>query len=384
VIDQHNIQSEIDRRQILSLFAGLGAASLLSACGGQGSGGADGELVDLRGRSFTASSLPARLSIDDGRYLIALALIHPDPVSLLAAWSGDVNRVGTETFAEYERRFPAISKLARTAPSNEPFQVEPVLAARPDVALVSLGSGPTDTQVAQLEGAGVSVAFIDFFSHPFENQEASMKLLGVLTGRSEQAEAYNAFRKERLNRIAERVHDLPQDQRPTVFLEPHAGITPECCNSPGQGNVGDYISFVGGRNIGADLINQPSGKLSLEYVISRDPDVYIVTGGPHMEKAGGFVIGPSYTPAQSQEGLDRVTSRSGISTLRTVREGRVLGLSHQLVNSPIDVIAVEVLARWIHPDLFRDVDPAATLAEINRRFLAVPYPGEYWAEWRGA
>ena len=33
-----------------------------------------------------------------------------------------------------------------------------------------------------------------------------------------------------------------------------------------------------------------------------------------------------------------------------------------------------------HPELFGDLDPRATLDEINSRFLAVPYQGAYWAD----
>lgn len=372
----------LSRRGFVGGAIGIGLAATLPGCGSGKQGGEAGSkgLVDLRQRPVTPHATPAKLSIDDGRYLVALGLIHPDPVSALVAWSGDIQRLGKETYAAYVKRWPALAKLPIVPPSNLPFQVEPVLAAKPDVALVSLGAGPADAQVAQLDGAGVSVAFIDFFSHPIENQAASLTLLGALTGRQEQAAAYNAFRKERLDRISERLKGLTDAQRPSVFMEPHAGLTPDCCNSPGNGNVGDYIAFVGGRNIGADQIKQPFGKLGLEYVLSRDPDIYIATGGPHLAKAKGFVIGPGFTPEQSQAGLRNVVARSGIATLRAVREGRVHGLSHQMINSPIDVVAVEVLAKWIHPDRFGDLDPAATLAEINKRFLAVPYYGSYWAD----
>lgn len=376
----------MSRRAILVAGVGFGLAAALSGCGPVQSEKSDGTngLTDLRDRRLKPAKIPAKLSIDDGRYLVALSLIHPDPVGALAAWSGDVQRLGKETHAAYVKRFPQLATLATVPPSNLPFEVEPVLAAKPDVALVSLGSGPSDAQVAQLEGAGISVAFIDFFSHPIENQAASLTLLGALTGREEQAAAYNAFRKDRLGRISDRLKGLADEKKPTVFMEPHAGLNPDCCNSPGSGNVGDYIAFVGGRNIGADQIKQPFGKLGLEYVIARDPDIYIATGGPHLAKANGFVIGPGFTPEQSQAGLRNVVARNGISTLRSVREGRVHGLSHQMINSPIDVIAVEVLAKWIHPERFADLDPAATLAEINKRFLAIPYEGQYWADLKAA
>lgn len=373
--------STLSRR---STLVALGGLALLSACGRTEPSAGGAGLKDLRDRPVRPLGDGGKLSIDDGRYLIALSLIHPDPVSLLAAWSGDINRIGPEMYAGFVEKFPALASVPKIAQSGQAFNAEAVLAARPSTAVVSLDSGPSDEQAAQLEGAGISVAFIDFFAHPFENQARSLALLGGLIGRSEQAEAFNAFKKTRLDHISQRVATIPQDQRPTVFLEPHAMINPDCCASPGKGNIGDYIAFVGGRNIGADVLDQPTGKLNLEYVIQRDPDVYIVTGGPHLAKVGGFVVGPGFTPEQSQAGLRRVAGRRGISTLKAVREGRTHGLSHQLINSPIDVVAVEVLAKWIHPELFGDLNPRATLDEINARFLAVPYRGDYWADLKTA
>lgn len=366
-----------------ALLAGASAGLAFAAVGCAPERRMDDEthegLTDLRGRPVRAEP-PARLSIDDGRYLIALALIHDDPVAPLAAWSGDVNRISPDLYAELISRFAHLADLPTTPSSAAEFSVEAVLAAEPDVAVVSLGPGPTDAQVRQLEAAGVAVAFIDFFTHPFENQARSLTLLGRLTGREVQAEAYNAFRAERLERIAGRVADIPPDQRPTVFLEAHAGNSPDCCNSPGRGNLGDYIDFAGGRNIGADALRGAFGRLDLEYVINRDPDIYIATGGPHLANTQGYVVGPDFTAEQSRDSLRRVAARRGISELSAVRSGRTHGLSHQLVNSPIDIVATEALARWIHPDVFADLDPRATLDAINDRFLAIPYRGEYWTD----
>lgn len=369
---------QLSRRAMLAGGA-AGALVIASGCSRESTSGAGGDLVDLRDRPLGVTPPIDRLSIDDGRYLIGLSLIHPDPVSLLAAWSGDVNRISPEMYAAFIERFPALADLPHTPSSADDFSVEAVLAAAPELAIVSLGSGPTDAQVSQLEGAGVQVAFIDFFSHPFENQAPSLLLLGRLIGREAEAQTYNRFRQDRLDVIRDRVAGIAEADRPAVLMEAHAG-GPDCCNSPGRGNVGDYITFVGGRNIGADILDAPSGQLNLEYVIERDPDVYIPTGGPHMAERGGYVVGPQFNEEQSLASLRRVASRRGISTLSAVRNGRTHGLSHQLINSPIDIVATEALAKWIHPELFADLNPRATLDEINDRFLAVPYRGAYWTD----
>lgn len=335
-------------------------------------------LADIKGRPVTLGSPATKLAIDDSRYLVALSLIHPDPVSILSAWPHDVHRLGEESYQRFLQRSPALASLPKIASSASSFDMESLLAAAPDVALLSLESNITTSQIAQLEAAGIQVIFVDFFVDPLKNLSKSLSLVGDVTGRTEQAAAFIAFRDEHMKRIADRVAKLAPQDKPAVFLEAHAGMSADCCNSPGKGNTGNYIDFVGGHNIGADVLKQSFGKLNLEYVVSRDPAVYIATGGPHLAKAGGLVIGANKDPLQARQSLLKVTERRGIDGLSAVKNGRAHGFSHQLINSPLDIVAIEAFARWIHPELFQDISPEDTLAEINSRFLAIPYDDIYW------
>lgn len=343
-------------------------------------GAAEAEIraSDAAGREVVLQEPARRILIDDGRYLLALSLIHPDPVSLLSAWPGDVHRIGPDLYRRYAERFPAIESLSRVASSAADFSLEQVLAAEPDLAIFSLQSMPSQAEIARLESAGVPVAVIDFFNHPLENLEAGFRLLGQVTGREQEAEAFIAYRREKLDHVRRGVEAA--EARPSVFLEPHAARTGECCASPGRGNIGDYIALSGGENIGAEILAGVTGTLNLEYVIAADPDVYIATGGPHQEGTNGLLIGPGYSEGTIHETLDRVLARPGISGLKAVREGRAHGLAHQLLNSPLDILIVEVLAKWFQPERFGDLDPEATLGELNERFLAVPLEGPFWVD----
>ncbi|MBS7555170.1 ABC transporter substrate-binding protein [Ancylobacter dichloromethanicus] len=335
-------------------------------------------LTDVTGREVTLAAPAHRLLIDDGRFLIALALIHRDPVSVLAAWPRDINRIGTHTYEAYRAKFPAIDQLAKVASSAGALSVEQVVAARPDLAVFSLGAQPTPEERARIEAAGIPVVVIDFFTHPLTNLEPSLTLLGEATGRAAQARDFLAFRRERLDAVRAKLDGLAKDERPRVFLEPHAAMTADCCNSPGRGNVGDIIEAVGGTNIGAAVIPRAFGKLNLEYVIAQDPQVYIATGGSHMEGTAGLLIGPEYSAERARETLARVVARPGFSDLAAVRDHRVHGLSHQMLNSPLDLFTVEILAKWIHPERFAALDVDRTVAEVNERFLAVPVEGPNW------
>lgn len=335
-------------------------------------------LTDLKGRQFEVDTPVASVSIDDGRFLTALALLSPDPGKLLAAWPKDIHRIGEVFYQQLLAASSSLAEVPKVASSAGRFNLEALLAANPGAAVVSLGRGPSATQVRVIESVGIPVVYIDFFQHPLENQAPSLRLLGQLVGREKQAEAYIAFRQQHLQAIADKVATLAENDRPGVLLEAHAGISNDCCYSPGRGNMGEYIRFVGGHNIGADVLAATSGKLSLEYVIAQNPDVYIATGGPALRDSNGLVLGPGVSPKVAKTSLARVASRPGIAQLAAVKQGRTYGISHLLLNSPLDIVAIEWLAKWIHPELFADLDPAATLAEINQRFLAVPYGGTNW------
>ena len=61
-----------------------------------------------------------------------------------------------------------------------------------------------------------------------------------------------------------------------------------------------------------------------------------------------------------------------------MQDGRAAGVWHMFNDSPVHIALIEYLAKTFHPDLFQDVDPNATLAEINARFSPVTVPGTWW------
>ncbi|MBS7586152.1 ABC transporter substrate-binding protein [Ancylobacter defluvii] len=335
-------------------------------------------LKDVTGREVTLAKPASRIVIGDGRFLLALALIHPDPVSLIAGWPRDINRIGRAAYAAWQKKFPTINDILQTSAANAAISVERIIAAQPDLAVFSLGAQPSDEERVRLEAAGVPVAVVDFFVKPLDNMEASLRLIGGAIGREAQAEAFIAFRRAHFDVVRTRVAQLPPEKKPRLFFEAHAAMTADCCNSPGRGNIGEVIEAVGATNIGATVISGAFGKLNLEYVIAQDPQVYVATGGSHMEGTAGLLIGPEYSVERARETLAGLIRRPGFEGMSAVRNHRVYGLAHQMLNSPLDVLTLEVLARWAHPELFADLDPDATLAEINTRFLAVPVTGPNW------
>lgn len=337
-------------------------------------------VTDIAGRSVTIERPAKRIILGEGRQLLALALLHPDPVSMLAGWPGDLKRQDEATYELYRKRFPGLDAVPLIGRGSvDTFSIEQALAAAPDVAILSGGYGPSvqSTEiVSRLEAAGVAVVFIDFIAKPLENTLPSIRILGRILGREPEADAYAAFYKSRMDRIAGRLAES-RPNLPSVLMHAHAGLG-DCCNSPARATIGAFIDAAGGVNIAADVLKQPFGQLNPEYVIERDPDIYVGTGGVHLIGKGGLVMGPAIAEGTAREALAAVVRHPVLAGLRAVSEERVYGIWHIFNNLPMNFLAVEALARWFHPALFADVDPDESLRTLNERFLPVPLEGIYW------
>lgn len=339
-------------------------------------------ITDVTGRTVTLPHPATRILLAEGRQILGLSLIHPAPVSLLAGWLGDFRRNDVESYALYKQKFPEIDDVPILGMGNDgSLSVEKAIAIHPDVAVlgVAFAPGGRDNDVTrQLEAAGIPVVFTDFFVNPFDNTLPSMRILGRVTGRDQQAEDYVAFYEMHMKRIADRLAAV-KTPRPSVLFETHASVT-ECCHAPGAGNIGRFIAFAGGDSISAPVSPGPTAQLGLEYVISKDPEIYVGTGGAHLRATGGLVIGPGFDAAAIQTRLVAVVARPGFSGIRAVRDGKVHGLFHNIMSTPLNLLATEALARWVNPAAMKDIDPSATMAEINTRFLALPLTGIYWID----
>ncbi|WP_439495695.1 ABC transporter substrate-binding protein [Bosea sp. (in: a-proteobacteria)] len=338
-------------------------------------------VTDVLGRSVSLPAPARRIVLAQGRQLNALGFIHPDPVSILAGWGADQKRQSPDTYARYRARFPTIEAVPTVGDGATPegFSFEQAVALAPDLVILSRSlagarRGPGDL-VERFESAGIPVAVVDFFLSPLSDTVPSLRALGRLLGRSDEAERFIAFYEQHLRRVASRVQGA---QRPNVFIHAHAGGF-ACCMTPGKGTFNDFITAAGGRNIAAALLPGETGQISLEQLIGSDPDVYIATGGTHLARNGGLVLGLGVDRQVASDSFARLRTVPGLAELTALRQGRAFGLWHLFNDTPLHVVAIERIAKWLHPERFADIDPAATLVEAAR-FSAIPLDGTLWIE----
>lgn len=335
---------------------------------------------DAAGREVTIPAPPKAILLGSGFNLVALSLIHPDPVSLLAGWSGDMKGDNPEIYQSFLRKFPGIADVPLIDDASgvgTALSLETLLTLKADLAI--LANWQADTEPGQraidyLTSTGVPVIVVDFNSDPLKSTPDMMRLLGRVLERDEQAEAFARFYEDKLALIRSRVAAKPEP-RPVVLMD--AFPKPDrCCWAYGVGGLGEFLTIAGGRNMAEGTLPRAGATVSVEAVIAANPDVYIATSSPGGVYSG-FSIGPGVAREEAEQTLATSVKAPVLSGLAAVENGRVHGIWNFFNAIPLNIVAAEAFARWLRPDIFADLDPEKSLAEINERFAAVPFEGTY-------
>jgi iron complex transport system substrate-binding protein len=345
-------------------------------------------VTDLAGRSVRLPARVDRILLGESRLIPALAILERgDPVARVVGMPADFEQLDPSGYAQYAERFARIRTLPRTGrTTGESFSVEKAIALKPDLALFGLGGhgpSPKDMEtLARLSAAGVTVLFVDLRQEPLLNTAPSMELMGRALGREKEATEFVREYRSQLARVTERLAKA-KPRAPTVFLENRVGLSEECCDTMTHGLMGRLLDAAGGRNVANGMVPGAFGTVSLEYLLSHPPEVYIGTAIGTRETAlrmpNRVVLGAGVDAVTARESLLRATQRRGFAALPTLRqEKQVHAIWHHFYASPFNVVAVQVFAKWLHPGLFADLDPQKTLQTLYQRFQPVPLSGHYW------
>lgn len=344
-------------------------------------------LTDIAGREVSVNVPVETMILGEGRFLPTIAILdRANPLQRIVAMMGEFARFDPATYAQYQKHFPKIDDIPLLGVNGAAsFSSEQAINAKPDVAIFGLGSGhgPGERNkeiLDRLKAAGVPVVIVDFRNEPLVNTQKSMQLLGTLMGREKEADEFLAFYRAGLAVVHDRLEGVRE--KPSVFMEIRVGLRGQCCESIGTEMMGRFIDWAGGRNIVADKIPGSHGMVNGEYLLVAQPDYYIATAVGNFPlneiDAKRVVLGAGAPEVVAAESLERAVRRPVVSELSAVKAGRAYAIWHHFYNTPMNVAAVQMMAKWLHPRLFTDVDPYATLTAYFERFQSVPLDGVYW------
>jgi iron complex transport system substrate-binding protein len=368
-----------------ALAAALGAATLLAQPWGMARAAS---VTDLAGRSIELPAQVERVILGESRMLPVLAILEKgDPSARLVGMQDDMRQVDPLGYAQFRAvapRLDAIPRLGRS--TSETFSVERAIGSVPDLAIFGVdghGPGAQDRQVVEaLEAAGTAIVFVDFRTDPLNNTPRSMLLLGQALGRQAEAEAFVAEWRRQLALVTERLAQA-RPRRPRVFLESRVGFSEDCCDTMARSMMAHFLDAAGAENIGAALVPGATGKVSLEKLLADQPEYWVGTavGAVGVAPQPGhtrILLGPGASEAMARETLEAALARPGVRELEAVKARRAMAIWHSFYNSPFNVVAVQALAKWLHPELFADLDPRATMQALYDRFQPVKLDGTFW------
>ncbi|QCE35584.1 iron ABC transporter substrate-binding protein [Acetobacteraceae bacterium] len=340
-------------------------------------------VTDILGKKVEIPDSPQRIILGSGRLIYALEPLEGEHLfDRIVGWQGEFKQADTQTYTKIKKKFPQIDKVSvigkTTADSVNP---EKVLELNPDLVILSItghGPGPNDPLTLRLQKAHVPIIFVDFRQDPVANTVPSMTLLGEALGRQKEAKAFTDFYQNRLDIVENRLKDLPESKRPSVFLYMLAGARP-CCHTAGNGNMGHFVQTAGGKNIANAILPGLFGELSIEQVIASNTDYMILDGtrGP-LAEGPGLRMGALVDKKDARSSLQDLSKSSALTELNATKNKHVYGIWHSYYDNPFNILAIEAMAKWLHPDLFNDLDPEADLEKVGKEFTPADVGGTYW------
>lgn len=343
-------------------------------------------VTDIAGRHVTIDHSPQRIFLDDPRHLFALAALLNNPVTRLSGWRSTIESFDHQAQARFESAFPALEHLPTPGgQGSAQVNTEALIALNPDLMLVDLSRYPEIAQsslMTQLSALNIPVLAIDFRQHPRVNTLPSIRLLGRVLDTEPRAQALERMIAQHEHAVMQCVSEAVR--KPRVLIDIAPGFRTECCRSNFDSGIADLVEWAGGYNIAAGLSPGRENLINPEYILAHEPDVIVATAarwpGDNSIHAGFGVV-----PDQTQHDMAAiVVRRPGWADLSAVREGRFHALWHGHHQGPFGVVALEAIARWLHPQQCAALDPEKTQALLYQTFMPIESDGTFQATWQGA
>ncbi|TYC55867.1 ABC transporter substrate-binding protein [Rhodobacterales bacterium] len=343
-------------------------------------------VTDVTGRKIDVEVPVEKVILGEGRQIYFTAVLDSDdPFKRVVGWRDDFEKADNDGYHQYLEKFPIMSELPTFGGTKAgTFDIEQAVALDPDVIILNLDAKAATEDggyIEKLAKVGIPVVYVDFREKPMQNTEPSMRLIGKLYGEEEKAESFIEFRAEAIARVTDKLAEQKDLVRPMVFVERAGGYSDDCCMSFGNGNFGKMVEIAGGANMASDIIPGTFGTVNPEQIIAADPDQIIVTGANWelYVPGGSWVgVGAGADPEVSSEKLAKLMERPAFTGVTAAKNNDVHAIWHQFYNNPYQFVAIQQIAKWLHPDLFEDLDPDATFKELHDRFLPIDYRPGYF------
>ncbi|WP_440955809.1 ABC transporter substrate-binding protein [Methanosarcina sp. Mfa9] len=289
--------------------------------------------------------------------------------TLLALGTGDmivgVDRAFHERMSEF-----GLLEVPEVSMHSQSVDYEMVLTLKPDIVLLPLWQAENADAIAE-NLPNTAVVVMGLASQ--KSIDSDLKTMGMILEKENEAGELLSWMQGYEDLVKERTEGLEQEEMPTFYYEYMSGssdkwwvITPE------DSSAGRVAEGCGGLNIAAGLLGT-SVEVDPEWVIEHNPDFMFA------DLMKGFDSGPGKTEEDMEELLAKVLSgRPGFEKANAVKNNRVYLIDRDLIGGSRWVIGHIYFAKWLHPELFEDIEPEEIHEEYLKKFHNLEVSGT-WA-----
>jgi iron complex transport system substrate-binding protein len=295
------------------------------------------------------------ISFTDG-YGNLITLDHPasrvvslnsDATEMMVALKASDKIVGvTDTTLKNVQINPFLTNATSVGTWDAP-NVERILALKPD-AIITYSSYRLKN-ADQFERAGIQMIALD--CNKLSTITSDAKSMGKLIGNEKEAEKYIDFTNGQVTSVKKLTENLNGTR---VYVEGYSTYSAQGATS----SIGDMVKTANGINI-AGVQDKTYMKVTPEWVIKENPDVILkVSPDPLPE-------GKTLQDYQSE-----LLSRTALSGVSAVKNGKVYALSGKLVLGPRAPAGLSYVAAALHPEIVNKTDINAPLNQYATEFVS--------------
>lgn len=300
-----------------------------------------------------------------------IIIIYDNLAEIIRILGAEDRVVGIDTeqyqgaIGKYPRYFPEFQQKPSIGTRND-CDAEIILKLNPDAVISGVRGGCPEVE-AKLEGSDIDMVRLESWSEGVP----SLMMLAYMLDEVDNAMKYREWQNGYLDMVRERVASIPLDERPRVFIDRPGNTT----YARGSG-VSEALEAAGGINIAADLTSPPRIDLGIaskntmppvdtEWVLEQNPDVII-----GFSWDGGYEV-DNISVLKTR--YDEILGTPGFSEINAGKNNKIFVNYFINTNGPGYQIGVLYYAKWLYPDLFRDIDPQRVHQEYIDKFQHVDY-----------
>jgi iron complex transport system substrate-binding protein len=291
--------------------------------------------------------------------------------ALLALGARDMI-VGVDTAFHQRMTEFGLADVPEASVHSGEVNYEEILLLKPNLIILPVsGASYADDVADKLPGIPVVV----MSATTRQDGIPELRILGQILGKEEQSEKLINWTEKYSGIVEERTKSLSPDQMPTFYYE-YMSESSKWQAIPPSNAAGMVVEGSGGRNVAVDVkLNGSVAQVEAEWVISKDPDFIF------MDLMKGFDSGPAKTEDDMKALLEKyIDDRAdvGFRNLTAVQKNHVYLIDRDMITGPRWIIGHVFFAKWLHPDLFEDLDPIEMNKEYLKEFHGIEVDGT-WA-----